>query len=271
MVLDPCGADLQQSAYSGQSGIVQRFSVTYTYSSATDIHRTFSWIPGRFKSWEGSALTGATSITPSYGGLVPGGAFLTANAQQARCLGACIDVAYLGKELDRSGYVAVGVVPASTIPGGASSTIDAFTGRLPVKGRIPPTDFSVKWYPSNTDDSYVDPADPSPGGTDTLDLANALVFTSQGLPTGAQLMVTLTCIVEWIPRTAGMVVATTNAISIPDAPSRIVSSLHNIGRWWTTFGHTAETAMKTASSVYTGVEAGMRLAKGVSRMALALA
>lgn len=271
MILDPCGAELKPSAYSGQTGIVQRFSATYTYNS-TNPFRVLTWVPGRFRFWENNQLTGsATTGVISYGAFVPGTAFLSANTQNARVLGACMDVSYLGKELDRSGYVAVGVVPAGTLPGAATTTIDSVTSRLAVKGRIPPGDFAIKWYPSNVDSEYVDVADGTPGGDD-FDMANAITMTTSGLPTGAQLVITLTCIVEWNPReNVGTVVNTLTAPSVPDAVSRINTQLHNIGRWWTNLGEVSENAMHTASAVYSGATTAMHLAKGVTRMALTLA
>lgn len=269
MVLDPCGSQLLPSAYSGQTGIVQRFSLTTTYTT-TNPYRVITWVPGRFRSWEASVLTGSTSTTVSLGSAVPGAAFLTANSSSARVLGACIDVAYLGKELDRSGFVAVGVVPSGTAGGGALITPDSLTSRLAAKGRVPPTDFSVKWYPSDADNEYVNIADGTPGGEDFSN-ANAIMMTTSGMPTGAQLMVTYTCIVEWNPKQdTGTIVNTLSAPSVPDAVSRINTNLHRLGRWWTNIGDVSKQIKTTYNAVYSGATEAMHLAKEFGGIAMAL-
>lgn len=270
MIVDPCGATLKHSAFSGQQGVVQRFSTTYTMTSATDLYRVFTWIPGRFRSWSGSGVTGTTGLTPSYGGLVPGYNFLTNNAQNARCLAACLDVSYLGKELDRAGYVAVGVVPAGTLNSTTLTNTEKTATRLAVKERLPPTDFSLKWYPSNADTEYVVPGAAIPGGDD-FDIANSLTFAALGLPAGAQLVVTLTAIYEWNPRQdLDGVVNTSTSITVPDAVSRINGVLSTAGRWWTTLGRAGDLAVKTVNTAYKGVSGVNEIISQASRLALAL-
>lgn len=270
MIMDPCGASLKHSAFAGQEGVVQRFSTTYTYSSATELNRIFTWVPGRFRSWSGAGPTGITGLTPAYGGLVPGYNFLTNNAQNARCLAACLDISYLGKELDRSGYVAVGVVPSGTLVTGSLTNTEKLATRLAVKERLPPTDFALKWYPSNADSEYVIPGDPSPGGDD-FPMANALTFAALGLPPGAQLVVTLTAIYEWNPKQdIDAVVNSATTVTVPDAVSRINGALASAGRWWTTLGRAGDIAVKTLNTTYKGVSGAAEILGHVSRLALAL-
>lgn len=227
MVLDPCQAPLTETAYAGPEGMVQRFVTTGQLSSLVNAAGYLVFIPGAFKTSGGTRVDGGTAGTVTYGvGDVPGYAFLNTNSRGARPIGACLRLHWNETELNRSGSIACGVLPASSLPDGASATIDQIYGLLPEKGRVPAGECEIVWNPSEEDVSY-DGVIPTIGST--FEDKNALCFAYQGKP-GFAIGWTYTLIYEWTPKTGlGMVGHSTVHKSIPDAVSQINNSLQAMG------------------------------------------
>lgn len=265
MILDPCSAPLTSPVYSGPTGTVQRFVITGAMQSTTQQAAYLCVNPGGFRTVQAVLADAGTATTPGYGVAdVPGYAYLQANANGARIIGACLEVHWNASETSRGGSISCGVVPGATIRGGVATTINNIYGTLPSKERIPSGTCEIVWNPGKADDSY-DPCDSALQVPD-FDDKNAMVFAYQG-PPGFQLAYTYTVIYEWVPRQGlGQPAQSTVNKSVPDAIGTLNNVLYDMGFTNKGLRNLASSAISTTAK-YTGATGMLRVMKtGISKI-----
>jgi hypothetical protein len=196
MLSDPCNAFLTESAYRGQAGMTARFARTFTLSGGSTTNYVYIANPQACATDSAGVLTPSTSYTPTYGGSFAGAAFLTANASAFRVIGFCLEIDYIGTELDRQGKVYTGVLPASQFIAGVPTTIDQMKLLLPNSTRTPDGSLESKWFPGVENEEFN--AGNSGAGAFSNG-RNGLVFIAENMPNGIQLVLTETVIYEWLP------------------------------------------------------------------------
>lgn len=196
MLRDPCHATLGESAYPGRAGLTSRFTGITTYSGGTDTAFYASYAMSALAQASGTAASSATSFIPVYGIGLPGQSYMIANADSYRVIGACISMEYTGTELNRSGIIYGGVLPASTIPAGVATSIDALKVLLSSETRTPDTrTLEINWFPGTNDSEYVKTTDAV-----YTDSHNNVTIAMESMPAGVQMKVRVTVIIEWLPK-----------------------------------------------------------------------
>jgi len=265
MLLDPCGAELVPSVYPGELGYMARFNSVFTVGGVTG--QTCGAVilkPGNNVVSNTSSNVTSASYTIGYADTqAPGAAFLNTNATKVRATGACLQLMPNGAPSNATGLIHYGIVPASSVAEGVSTTFDNLIGLTTHRVNISQAlmqPLEVKWSPGTFDDRY-SPVAGITSDDDTDRNVILVVFSGMGNAVGCN--VRATCIYEWAP---------TNTIGIPfdsttTKPSRcdIGCVLRNIRRkdsnWWWSLGLKGLDFTKSAAiGYYTGGPMGAAVA-----------
>lgn len=263
MYYDPCGSDLAPSVYPGDRGYVNRWTSALTAGGVTGETCCIQiFKPGvNVTAGSGNAVPTA-DISVGYTDVnAPGAAFLNTNASKVRCLGACIQVRPNVAPNTCTGQIYFGVLPASSIPDGATATtyngIFASLSQSVSASQALMQPLEVKWSPGAFDDRYC----PVTGITSDDDTdRNIIVVLGIGLPPGTGLHMKLTAIYEWIP--ARSVFTTIDSTSINPSKCDFNCVLRNLKRkdteWWFSLGKKVLRGAKDATmGYYTGGVVGL--------------
>lgn len=265
MLIDPCGAPISRSIYSGQSGVITRHSISGTITPGANLAHVMWLSPGAFRDSSVNLASDLTAYTPSFGnGLVPGYSFLNGVTSKARCVSACLRVYWSGPELNRAGNIAYGCVTGGSYTATPGTTAAQMYNLLPKKSRVPDGAFEVRWNPADADEEYSNPDIAiSP---DDVNERNSLMFVFTGLA-NASFSYTYTTNIEWIPKpTSGQPAPPTIRQSTPAAVPKINNVLNKMRRGAENFNTMATDAATAASSVYAAGANGYRLLTGLRTM-----
>lgn len=204
LLADPCGAPLTHPIYAGSEGgiLVKAESVITLGTGASDNCLLAHWTPGAVGSNNTDLLieaSGSVNFAPPVSSQGPGNAFLKANATGARCIAACMQITYLGTELNRAGAYAVGRTQGSLIDPTTAVTVGAIEPTLEHFTRTPDSTIELRWVPANMDQSFTDPNVSTP--TQERDRKSAITFVASGLTNGSGVRIRLVAIYEYQPKT----------------------------------------------------------------------
>lgn len=217
---DPCTGDLTRPIYSGSdTGYVTRFRTQFTVlDSGAATCGFYHWIPGFNDGIGAFSLLGYTSSADTVVGAptamggpsnVPGMSFFTSASEQ-RCVAACLRISYLGTELNRSGYIALGNIEAGSIAASGTYTTAQIAALLPYHDRVPDHTIEIKWLPGHQDQEFMTYGKQSAASPDGR---KALTFAIGGLVATAGVLVELVSVVEWVPAAASGISAPTAALN----------------------------------------------------------
>jgi hypothetical protein len=245
MLLDPCNAKLAPTAYRGQDGFVQRFTLntTLSYSSNVFIYAYYPSYNGIFLAFPAAS---STSVTPSWATPGPGQAFLLANAEAQRPVAGCALVDYFGTELNRSGELACGVLKASVFD--SAVTADQLVALLQHKMRMPENTLEVKHLPAPADEVYWAPSSAAPDSTADR---NVIVVVGTNITPTVQVGIRTTLVAEWQPKQGlGIGATSPNTADSPAGLERVRSILSRYQNWWLGAEHAANKTTQIANSAY---------------------
>lgn len=215
MLSDPCHATLTESAYRGRAGIPARFTGIYSYTTGTETAFALVANPASGAGTLTALANSATAWTPAYATALPGQAYLLTVADSARVIGACLDIDFVGTELQRAGMFYGGVLPLTTLPAAVATSVDNVKVLLNNETRVPDHQVDQLWFPGVGNEAYTPLG--SASASYTAD-HNALVFLAENLPAGLQLRLRLTIIYEWVPKSGtGLITPTSMAGTNPPA------------------------------------------------------
>lgn len=197
MLSDPCTATLAESAYRGRAGIVSRFTGVTTFTAGTFTAAAFAYNPAATAGTQFAVAASNTVATPVYDQVLPGQAYLIATAEAYRVIGFCVDIDYVGTELNRSGMVYGGVLPANAVAGGVATTVDQIKVLLSNATRTPDREITQLWFPGVDNEKYSDKDNVT---TVFGDACNSLVICLENMPVGLQTRLRVTTIYEWLPK-----------------------------------------------------------------------
>jgi hypothetical protein len=247
LLKDPCNARLVYPCYpngTGSTVLMRLESDTIVANSATEVAAFGYFVPGLGLHLQNSTpLTSDTlgSNTLSISALCPGATFLGTNVTSQRAVAACVQISYPGTELNRSGIVGMGVVPAdlartsasSTIGGGAfnASAASVRTACQHVE-RMPSTLVECKWFPGERDAESFDPqvfpsAEQGPGMVGR----NAIAWSCSGFPVSTGIRVRTVVVYELSFGTGGNVQGVVPPPSVANTSS-ILRALYNKDPQW---------------------------------------
>lgn len=197
MLTDPCMSTLTESAYRGAAGIPSRFTRVVTVIGGAETCYMYIGNPTGLSFANSLALTSNSPITPVFSFGMAGKAFITANSAAFRVVGFCLTVEYIGTELNRSGKLYTGVLPAQTIAGGVATSIDKVKTLLTSSCRTPDYALESLWFPGVGNENYCD----INSSADMFDDdKNLTVFIAENCPAGVQIQLRETVVVEWLPK-----------------------------------------------------------------------
>lgn len=263
MVMDPCNAILGPTAYRGADGFVTRFKINQTAGTTTTNQYFVSVFYPAYNATFLSGYAAATNVvTPAYiNG--PGQAFLLANADSQRVVGACTKITYLGSELNRQGVVYRGVMPEAAITGATVQDIITLCQRT---DRTPDSVLETKFIPSSIEETYWKTGGVAPSENGDRNVIVTVLYG--GAVTAVDTFLEHTLICEWRPKFGvGLVCPPPNTPDVTGGLEKVRTAISRFGHWWLEGTHTAGTAVRTAAHMYQGT----RALANVARLALTAA
>lgn len=245
LIVDPCFATLAESAYRGRAGIVSRFTSirTLTFTGYTGFLACYNPSAGASALQVFNDSTVLTSPL-TYTDVMPGQAFLLANSEASRVIGFCLDIDYIGTELNRAGMIYAGNVLGDSVDAGVGLVPDSLKQLLPNQVRTPDRQLTQLWFPGVANEEYAPVGITSQAYTGSH---NSLALMAEGMPDGIQLRIRQTTVVEWLPL-AGVGVAMPSPTSGTN-PVGAYEKLHDIAAQTNAFTHSfAEGATSRASA-----------------------
>jgi hypothetical protein len=198
LLTDPCNSALVPSTFPGFSGIVQRFtSYVNVGTTAATTAGVFVFNPntGTIATFDGASGATPGTIGYTWSTNSPGYSFLGSNGKDARCLAACIQVLPLASELNRSGYISVGLIDSNVLPNTGTISASQLCQNLAHTQRVPDDMVEFKYIPGLGDELFAPVTSTSPS-QNTIDMAFAWV----GQPAAAGFLAKVTYVVEWTPQ-----------------------------------------------------------------------
>lgn len=221
LLSDPCNAPLVHGVgvSSGDAMLIRLESDAIYFDGAGITAGSIIWTPGA-KVALGTSRTSDAVTTPSFVQITNGiaGEFLNSQATSYRCLAACMQVFWPGTELNRQGFIGLGLVPSSlqtqmaptTLGGGAGvASIGQLRVTSQMVARMPQNRYEIMWKPGPGDDNDFDYAsyNQNPASTPALmQNRNSILMTATGLPAAVGVRVRTVAVYEYTPvATAGLV------------------------------------------------------------------
>jgi hypothetical protein len=269
LLADPCNGPLVTGPFGdGGGGMVTRFESDFLYNvNATETASAFAFVPGLAIGYTGSVVLPFDNTSFNFlanTGASPGYQWLNTNASQWRCLSACVQVYYPGTELNRSGLVSVGCLPAEFALATGQQVNQLRTLSQYVE-RTPDMMSEIIWRPNSYDLEFTTPQGETPA---TASRRSALYATGSGLPLATGLRYRVVAVYEWYPvNNIGMVTPINRGQTSTSTFQQVIHRLDGIGDW---MYHGALETAKAASSVYRGVRAVGQVAYGTAKMAAML-
>lgn len=276
MLTDPCNAALTESAYRGQCGIPSRFTRTWTVTTAGSTGYYYQFNPASCGAAAVAVATSASVFTPVETVSGPGFTFLTTNANSWRAVGYCLDIDYIGTELNRSGKWYTGCSSAGAIPFGVATSLNQLKVLFTNTTRTPDRQLESKWFPGVENEEY---ANRNVTTVSYSNGRNVVAFIAENMPDGVQLTFKETLIVEWLPLpdlgfVSPTAVGGTNPPSAYEAlhtaakrdPSFVHSFTEGMGKRLSQYAHSAGTGFVDLGAMALR-KGGMRLARSAMRAA----
>lgn len=250
---DPCYGPLVPPVYEGAGGgIITRFESDFIVNgTATDTGAFIAFVPGGLgtaASVAGSvfgatgAITGdATSITTQFLPARQPGVGLTPSMAAARCISACLQVSFVGSELQRSGVVSVAQMVYSDFGTYSTSTIRSSSSTVV---RIPDGEVEIKLRPTTSSQKFV----PVNGAVDSdYNSQPVLCASMSGIPGSTGMRVRLVAVYEWMPlSTSGVVVPETSTSGSNFTFNNVINALDRRAPGWSVKLLTAATKIAPA-------------------------
>lgn len=265
LLRDPCNAKLVAPCYPVGTGasVLMRFENDQIIANgATEVASFGALIPGAALAFQNAGPLTTDLLGAVFGvqtSMAPGFAFLNTNVTSARAVAACVQITYPGTELNRSGIVGIGVIPAEAIvnniatgSGGGNITTSAAQVRIMTQHveRMPATVVEVKWFPGEKDAEPVNPENLATANqAQALVGRNAIVWSASGFPVSTGIRVRSVVIYEMnIGQTStGNTNGAVQAILPPPSsstPAQVLRAMYNRDPQWY-----IESAVKAAKSI----------------------
>jgi hypothetical protein len=204
----------------------------------------------------GAAANAATNLTLAYAtaSTQPGYTFLASNSSNVKAVASCIQIIYLGTELNRSGVISYGNLSgASFFPsdtpntGNASNLFEHFC-------RMPNGTLEVKWRPTAFDQSGTDAGQATVASNQIRN--GSMGFAFSGLVAAAGIRVRMVTVYEYTPNNQIGIVSTTSSRSTSNNTlDQVINYLDSTGSWMTRMGDSLGGVMRGASRIAPYVQA----------------
>lgn len=199
MLRDPCGAALTTSVYRGRKGTVARFARTWTVSGSSDTAYYYILNPANCGAAGTSLATSSSAFTPVETIEAAGFTMMNTFAADWRVIGACLEVDYIGTELNRSGRMYAGILSAQSIQFGVATSADSIKLLAYASARTPDRTVEIKWVPGEGNEGLSNRS--AAGVVNNYEAnRNVVLFVAENMPAGVQLAFRETIIYEYTPK-----------------------------------------------------------------------
>lgn len=167
--------------------------------------------------------------------------------QSMRPVAACMQLSYGGTEVNRGGFVSMGIVP-SEVACNAGFKLDQLAGACPNNVRMPESHCEMKWRPGATDEEF----QPPNFSENQISGRNSVLLVIRNAPIDTHIRIRVVAVYETIPNfELGYVInMTTPSRSSNNTVHHVLSYLDRLGNWAWSMGQTASHAIDTASGLY---------------------
>lgn len=286
MLCDPCNATLKAPLYPGTTGSnVMRYRAETVLGDATTTACVVAYHPV-LGAW-GRAVAGGTTQSPLLylGDAWPGDTFLNATISIAsyRGVAGCMQVAYPGTEMNRGGYVSLGVINGKTVwnviaaasgGGGFPVTPASLLETLTHSQRMPVDEVECAWVPSFGDQEFgtqLGSATSDPVMRENFEKSNFVLLVVQGATasTAGVIRITNTSIVEvnWADG-RGLVSNAAHVQTNPTTFTQVIAALQRKDPHW--YINAAKKVGKLVGAAAGGYASGGMLGMATSLMGLNL-
>lgn len=266
---DPCGAKLSHPVYAGgEGGYLMRVESDAIISNGADTGSMGYWCPGNPINGIATMATQALQVVSDTAVIAltsvvtpPGKTWLIANAAAVRCVSACIQVSFPGKELDRSGFVGLGQSTYGRFSSAAGFSTSGLRTLAERVRRMPDGLVEIKLIPNLSSANYVDPN----GGGGAADLGMPTLFWSVfGVPPNTGIRIRAVAVYEWLPQ-SGVGLTLPNAATTSESRNTLNDVLRSMKSWgdWAYSGF--HDAADAATSLIGAARAGRALVRGSAR------
>jgi hypothetical protein len=245
---DPCNANLVRGVGVSSDGavLVRLESDHVMFTGGAETGGVMYWVPGMVRAFSAPAATDTVGLTlaDNSANIVPGWTFLAAYSS-VRCLAACVQASYPGAELNRSGVVSLGIVPAqlmgSQLPvayGGSAGNTNVASVRSMSQfvSRTPAETVEIKFRPGPGDAELVDMI---AIGTTPADFPaeargkNAFLCSASGLPAGIGIRVRTIAVYAVEPKAGQGMVASVQTNASRSTTQDVLGYLDKKDpKWW---------------------------------------
>lgn len=270
MIVDPCGSDLVPGLGLSANGICQRFTSYISWGATTENNISMFFNPNSQTATGGYTVRGATgAAAPTYflSGPNPGEQFLEANSESCSILGYCVEVLYVGKLVDRQGFVGVCQAPWNSLNDIAANTLNPNT-LIPYCQATQPVlaeAVSVKYIPALN--SFTANSQMTESGNNSLGNGIMVILSGVNL---ANFVVKITACYEYIPKastTFGLAAPRPTKTVAAGTAERVVTTLDRMGHWWHNLGDAAAAANRLGGRMLYGAGQVGRFVGNVARVA----
>lgn len=255
MLLDPCGADLVPTVYTGDKGYINRFTNIQTVGLGPG--ETCGYIlykPGNALQSQFSQVNPALATTVGFGGAnFTGSNFLNTNSSKLRCGAFCVSMRPNSAPNTATGTISFGNVSAASIANLSTPTINALaslcTETVSAAAAVMQP-LEVNWVPGSFDDRY------SPYQvTDDDSDRNCLLVVFTGFPAATGINWRATSVMEWVPKVDLGIAFDATAIKPSECDKDcVIRYLQSRDRnWWFSLG---KRVLKTTTRALRGYASG---------------
>ncbi len=268
LLMDPCQAPLVHPVYAGSdAGYLGRFETDFLCSSAINqaagcTAGAILFSPGCIgvSATDTTSINGITSVMglgslaaqvvndsgtynwqcrnlTAAGGtqIQPGAAFFAFASESVRCVAACVQLHYIGTELDRAGTISMARVNAGSVLNSDTASVSGLRQLSNYVDRTPESHVELKWCPADGDQLFTDPSLVT--GQRQAERKNGLLVTYSGIDP-SKLRVRFVAVYEWLPETAqGLVTTMESRNRSSNSLDHVLNALDRTGRWWQRNGH----------------------------------
>lgn len=236
LLLDPCGAPLCPSIFSGAGGCyLARTRVIQTPLSGSNLDWQFFW---RASDLYNGLLFGQTNYgaTGILGTLAPE-SFAIANASGYRVIAGCVKARYIGSELNRQGTIGMAVLSQWPVGPGASVGTNQFMPLCPVIQRCGECIHEVKFVPNIDDTEFSSQVESSASGGTAINaydnIGTTLVMVGSGW-SPSSLQLEITAVYEYQPNfysNSNSLVATVSQPTSRNTLNEVLMALGDAAGW----------------------------------------
>jgi len=260
---DPCGAALVHPCYAGaDGGILMRFENQFEIGTgATDTAGLFAYTPNGIGTngaaiISGVAANAATNLTLAFGAAAaqPGYSFLQTNSSNVKAVASCIQIVYLGTELNRSGVINYGNITGGTFFTGDTPNTSNASNVFEHFCRIPNGTIEIKWRPTAYDQSGTDVGQATVASNQIRN--GAMGFSFSGLVASAGLRVRMVTVYEYTPNNqVGIAQASRSRSTSQSTLDNVINYLDSTGDWMVRLGDAMGGAMRGVARIAPYVQA----------------